>query len=217
MVESDETCASHPLAAIFAPEPGPGERCRETSGGPATGEEDGLVERARRGDARAYEDLVTTYQGIAFRTAYLVAGSADDAQDAAQDAFVKAYRALGRFRRGAPSGRGCFGSSRTRPRTAAVRPGAAPPRASPSDETSRGAAPSPEATSSARAAPVAPRRDRAPARGGAARHRVPVLPRPVGGGHGHDARLARGRSVKSRLSRALVRLRAELEEVDARA
>ncbi len=42
------------------------------------------------------------HQGIAFRTAYLVAGNAADAEDAAQEAFVKAYRALGRFRRGAP-------------------------------------------------------------------------------------------------------------------
>ncbi len=42
------------------------------------------------------------HQGIAFRTAYLIAGNADDAEEAAQDGFVKAYRALGRFRRGAP-------------------------------------------------------------------------------------------------------------------
>lgn len=42
------------------------------------------------------------HQGIAFRTAYLVAGGAAEAQDAAQEAFVKAYRALGRFRRGSP-------------------------------------------------------------------------------------------------------------------
>ena len=42
------------------------------------------------------------HQGIAFRTAYLVAGNAGDAEDAAQEGFVKAYRALGRFRRGAP-------------------------------------------------------------------------------------------------------------------
>ena len=61
-----------------------------------------LVERARRGDLRAWETIVRTYQGIAFRTAYLLSGSAADAEEAAQDAFVKAYRALGRFRRGAP-------------------------------------------------------------------------------------------------------------------
>jgi len=42
------------------------------------------------------------HQGIAFRTAYLLSGSAADAEEAAQDGFVKAYRALGRFRRGAP-------------------------------------------------------------------------------------------------------------------
>jgi RNA polymerase sigma factor (sigma-70 family) len=60
------------------------------------------VERARRGDVAAYEELVHTYQGIAFRTAYLIAGTAADAEDAAQEAFVKAYRALGRFRPGAP-------------------------------------------------------------------------------------------------------------------
>ena len=42
------------------------------------------------------------HQQIAFRAAYLVTGSAADAEDAAQEGFVKAWRALGRFRRGAP-------------------------------------------------------------------------------------------------------------------
>jgi RNA polymerase sigma factor (sigma-70 family) len=61
-----------------------------------------LVERARRGDLRAWETIVRTYQGLAFRTAYLLTGNAADAEEAAQDGFVKGYRALGRFRRGAP-------------------------------------------------------------------------------------------------------------------
>jgi RNA polymerase sigma factor (sigma-70 family) len=61
-----------------------------------------LVARARRGDAAAYEELVRMHQAIAFRTAYVVTGSAADAEEAAQDAFVKAYRALGRFRPGHP-------------------------------------------------------------------------------------------------------------------
>jgi RNA polymerase sigma-70 factor (ECF subfamily) len=60
-----------------------------------------LVERARRGDLDAWETIVRTYQGIAFRTAYVLSGNAGDAEEAAQDGFVKAYRALGRFRRGA--------------------------------------------------------------------------------------------------------------------
>jgi hypothetical protein len=38
-----------------------------------------LVTRARGGDEGAYEELVTVYQGIAFRTAYLVSGNAADA------------------------------------------------------------------------------------------------------------------------------------------
>src|SRR5256884_3664910 len=61
-----------------------------------------LVERARRGDFRAWETIVRRYQGIAFRTAYVLSGNAADAEEAAQDGFVKAYRALSRFRRGAP-------------------------------------------------------------------------------------------------------------------
>jgi len=65
-------------------------------------EESELVEQAKRGDTVAYETLVHTYQGIAFRTAYLLTGQAVDAEDAAQEAFVKAFRALGRFRPGAP-------------------------------------------------------------------------------------------------------------------
>jgi RNA polymerase sigma factor (sigma-70 family) len=64
-------------------------------------QESELVERARRGDAHAYERIVQTYQGIAFRTAYLITGDATDAEEAAQEGFVKAYRALGRFRPGA--------------------------------------------------------------------------------------------------------------------
>jgi RNA polymerase sigma factor (sigma-70 family) len=65
-------------------------------------DESDLVERARRGDREAYGELVRAYQAIAFRTAYLVAGGATEAEDAAQDGFVKAWRALGRFRPGAP-------------------------------------------------------------------------------------------------------------------
>jgi RNA polymerase sigma factor (sigma-70 family) len=60
-----------------------------------------LVERAKHGDQDAYGELVHAYQGIAFRTAYLLTGNAADAEDAAQDGFVKAFYALGRFRRGA--------------------------------------------------------------------------------------------------------------------
>jgi RNA polymerase sigma factor (sigma-70 family) len=61
-----------------------------------------LFTRAQRGDTAAYEEIVRSYQQVAFRTAYMITGSAAEAEDAAQDGFMKAYRALDRFRPGAP-------------------------------------------------------------------------------------------------------------------
>jgi RNA polymerase sigma factor (sigma-70 family) len=61
-----------------------------------------LVERARGGDVAAFESLVRAHQEVAFRTAWFISGGADDAEDAAQEGFVKAFGALARFKRGAP-------------------------------------------------------------------------------------------------------------------
>jgi RNA polymerase sigma factor (sigma-70 family) len=60
-----------------------------------------LFTRAQRGSIDAYEEIVQRYQQLAFRTAYVITRSAAEAEEAAQDAFVKAYRALGSFRTGA--------------------------------------------------------------------------------------------------------------------
>jgi len=65
-------------------------------------DEETLVARAKRGDPTAYEELVRMHQGIAFRVALVAAGDHGDAEEAVQDGFVKAYRALGRFREGSP-------------------------------------------------------------------------------------------------------------------
>jgi RNA polymerase sigma-70 factor (ECF subfamily) len=65
-------------------------------------DDDELVRRARSGDREAFGMLVARHQQVAFRTAYAVCGDAAEAEDATQEAFVKAYRALWRFRRGAP-------------------------------------------------------------------------------------------------------------------
>lgn len=109
-------------------------------------EESELVERARRGDEGAYEELVRAHQGIAFRTAYVIAGNASDAEEAAQEGFVKAYRALGRFRRGSPFRpwllRIVANEARNRRRSAGRR--AALSLRAAADESSGGAAPSPE-------------------------------------------------------------------------
>jgi RNA polymerase sigma factor (sigma-70 family) len=67
---------------------------------PPTQEE--LVERARRGDGAAFGALVRDHEELAFRTAYLITRNAADAEDAAQAALVKAFYALPRFRREAP-------------------------------------------------------------------------------------------------------------------
>ena len=61
-----------------------------------------LVARAKGGELSAYEDIVRLHQTIAFRTAWVITRSDADAEEATQDAFVKAHRALPRFRDGAP-------------------------------------------------------------------------------------------------------------------
>lgn len=61
-----------------------------------------LVARARAGDDHAYGELVRRHQAIALRVAVTVAGREVDAEVAVQEAFVKAYNALGRFRDDAP-------------------------------------------------------------------------------------------------------------------
>src|SRR5262249_58596185 len=50
----------------------------------------------------AYEELGRRYREMALRAAYVLTGSAPDAEEASQDAFIKAFRALPRFRAGAP-------------------------------------------------------------------------------------------------------------------
>jgi RNA polymerase sigma factor (sigma-70 family) len=65
-------------------------------------DDDELIARARRGELGAYEEIVRRHQTIAFRTAWVFTRSAADAEEADQDAFVKAHAALPRFKTGAP-------------------------------------------------------------------------------------------------------------------
>ncbi len=60
-----------------------------------------LAARARLGDLAAYAELVRRYEQLAYRVAWLVCRSAAEAEDAAQEGFIKAYRAMGRLREGA--------------------------------------------------------------------------------------------------------------------
>jgi RNA polymerase sigma-70 factor (ECF subfamily) len=61
-----------------------------------------LVARARDGDADAFSALVARHQQAAFRVAWLIARDPGEAEDAVQEAFVKAWRAMPRFRADAP-------------------------------------------------------------------------------------------------------------------
>jgi RNA polymerase sigma-70 factor, ECF subfamily len=56
-----------------------------------------LITLARQGDAVAWETLVGQHQEAVFRLAYLLLGDTDEARDAAQEAFIRAFRALDRF------------------------------------------------------------------------------------------------------------------------
>ncbi|HZB85634.1 MAG TPA: RNA polymerase sigma factor [Gaiellaceae bacterium] len=106
-----------------------------------------LVGLAQSGDSAAYQTLVEEHQTIAFRTAYLITGSAADAEDAVQDGFVKAFYALGRFRPDAPFRpwvlRIVANEARNRRRSAGRRERLALRAAE--DPLSGGAVPSPEA------------------------------------------------------------------------
>lgn len=57
-----------------------------------------LVTRAAAGDAPAFQALVERHRAMVYRVAYQFAGNHDDAEDIAQDVFVKVYRSLDGFR-----------------------------------------------------------------------------------------------------------------------
>jgi RNA polymerase sigma-70 factor (ECF subfamily) len=57
-----------------------------------------LVTRAAEGDVNAFEELVRRYQLPIYRLCLGMLGNRHDAEDAAQDAFLTAWRAVGRFR-----------------------------------------------------------------------------------------------------------------------
>jgi RNA polymerase sigma-70 factor (ECF subfamily) len=57
-----------------------------------------FLDRLRAGDAPAFEELVMTYQHRVFGVALRMLGNRAEAEDVAQEAFVRAHRALGAFR-----------------------------------------------------------------------------------------------------------------------
>jgi len=56
-----------------------------------------VILRAQQGDPEAFADLVRQYEEVTFRVAYLIVRDEAEARDVAQEAFLRAYRSLGRF------------------------------------------------------------------------------------------------------------------------
>ena len=183
--------------------------CAETTA------EERTIRRAQAGDDEAYGALIRMHQELAFRTAFLITHSAHDAEEAVQEAFIKAHRALRRFRAGEPFRPWILRivtneaysamRSRTRHRTLAER-------------AREGIAPHPESRCAPHAATVAGHQRAALLRALSAlseRDRQVVICR-----HVLDLSEAetaavigcRRGTVKSRLSRALDRMRAGLED-----
>src|SRR6267142_122761 len=69
----------------------------------------GLLERLRAGDARAFEELVIAYQHRVFGVALRMLGSRAEAEEIAQEVFLRAYRAIGEFRGEARLGTWLYG------------------------------------------------------------------------------------------------------------
>lgn len=60
-------------------------------------DEPALIQRAAQGDMKAWESLMLAHQEAVFRLAYLLLGDPDEAEDVAQETFLRAWRNLGRF------------------------------------------------------------------------------------------------------------------------
>ena len=173
-----------------------------------------LVRLARDGDTAAYDVLVRRHQDVAQRAAWLVSGSPEEAADAVQDGFVKAWQALDRFRDGAAFRpwllRIVVNTARNRRRSAwrfeamRVRAGAAP--VAPVESAEASAVSHAEQETLLGALRRLPERDRAVV---GCRYLLELSEQETAAVLGVPAG-----TVKSRLSRALVRLRSDLERSD---
>jgi len=62
-------------------------------------EDDELVVLCQKGDTEAFEELVERYKGMIFTMIHRILGQPGEAEDVAQDVFIRAYKALPKFRR----------------------------------------------------------------------------------------------------------------------
>ena len=76
----------------------------------ATEDLENLVTRIQQGDTHEYATIVRTFQQPIFRYCYRMLDNKQDAEDAVQDIFIKAYRSLHQFKQADTSRHGCTGS-----------------------------------------------------------------------------------------------------------
>jgi RNA polymerase sigma-70 factor (ECF subfamily) len=75
-----------------------GLRLSETPGCAADSTLAAIVERAKRGDTAAFEQIIHFYQRKVMTTAWRMLGNQEDARDASQEVFLRVYRYLGGFK-----------------------------------------------------------------------------------------------------------------------
>ena len=63
-------------------------------------DEKALIDAARQGDVSSFNQLVLSYQSMVYNFAYRILGDRHAAADATQDAFISAFKAIGKFRGG---------------------------------------------------------------------------------------------------------------------
>lgn len=61
-------------------------------------QEDDLIEKCQRGDVEAFEKLIASYEKKVYNIAYRYMGSKEEAEDLAQEAFIKVFRSIRSFR-----------------------------------------------------------------------------------------------------------------------
>ena len=79
-------------------QPTRGQPEQESAGASGVSDESKVVERARGGDLRAYDELMRRYQERIYATVYHMTANHEDANDLTQETFIKAFQALHSFK-----------------------------------------------------------------------------------------------------------------------
>ena len=85
------------MASLDNPAPAQTSAQRVPGASPPPADEVRLVEQARQGNLDAFTDLVNRYEGKIFRLTQHITGNREDAEDALQETFLKAYSRLDQF------------------------------------------------------------------------------------------------------------------------